>query len=155
MSGVVGTSKIAQVGFIVSNIEETKVKWAEFLGVEVPDTIGVGEYSITKTKYKGEDAPNANCKMAFFTVGDGVQLELIEPNESPSTWRDYLNEHGEGIHHLAFQVSDTKKIVLSCEQFGTPVVQTGQYGDASGQYTYLDGNKDLKCIVELLESYSS
>jgi len=33
-------------------------------------------------------------------------------------------------------------------------VQHGIYGDGSGEYNYLDA-PDLKCIVELLESYHS
>lgn len=36
MTGVVGTHLVAQVGFIVKDVEETKKKWAEFLGVDVP-----------------------------------------------------------------------------------------------------------------------
>ena len=34
MSGVVGSSTVTQVGFIVRDIYETKKKWAQFLGVE-------------------------------------------------------------------------------------------------------------------------
>ena len=41
MAGIVGTSLVAQVGFIVRDVETTKRKWAEFLGVEVPETIDV------------------------------------------------------------------------------------------------------------------
>ena len=33
MSGVVGTNLVAQVGFIVKDIEAAKEKWAQFLGV--------------------------------------------------------------------------------------------------------------------------
>ena len=33
MPGIVGTHLVAQVGFIVKDIEETKKKWAAFLGV--------------------------------------------------------------------------------------------------------------------------
>ena len=40
MSGVVGTNLVAQVGFIVKDIEAAKEKWAQFLGVEVPDSAG-------------------------------------------------------------------------------------------------------------------
>ena len=36
MSGIVGTNLLAQVGFIVKDIETTKRKWAAFLGMEVP-----------------------------------------------------------------------------------------------------------------------
>jgi catechol 2,3-dioxygenase-like lactoylglutathione lyase family enzyme len=153
MGSVVGTQLVAQVGFIVKDIETTKRKWAEFLGVEVPPTIGAGDYAVTKTTYKGQPAPEASCLMAFFDTGSGLQLELIEPNEAPSTWRDFLETHGEGVHHLAFKVEDTARAVADSEKFGAVFTQQGQYGDAGGQYTYLDATKDLKVFIELLESY--
>lgn len=152
MEGIVGTHMLAQVGFIVKDVEATKKKWAAFLGVEVPQTQLSGDYAITQTQYKGESAPEAACKMAFFDVGPGLQLELIEPNEQPSTWRSFLEEHGEGMHHVAFQVKDSKACVASAEAAGLKLVQRGLYGDGSGEYNYLDA-PELKCIVELLESY--
>ena len=153
MSGVLGTNLVAQVGFIVKDVEETKKKWAEFLGVEVPPTQPIGDYTVTGTKFQGEPAPNAYCWMAFFDVGPGLQLELIQPNDEPSTWRNFLNEKGEGIHHVAFQVKDSKSAIVNAEAVGLKLVQHGVYGDGSGEYNYLDA-PDLKCIVELLESYN-
>ncbi len=47
--------------------------------------------------------------------------------------------------------SDEK--VAACENFGMKVLQRGKYGSGTGEYTYLDATKDLKCILELLESY--
>ena len=52
MAGVVGTHLVAQVGFIVKDVEETKKKWAEFLGLEVPETQPIGDYAVTGTTYK-------------------------------------------------------------------------------------------------------
>ena len=153
MAGTVGTNLVAQVGFIVKDVEATKKKWAEFLGVEVPPTQPIGDYAITGTQYKGEPAPEAYCWMAFFDVGPGMQLELIQPNEKPSTWRQFLDEHGEGIHHVAFQIKDSKDKVANAEKYGLKLVQHGVYGDGSGEYNYLDA-PELKCIVELLESYN-
>lgn len=152
MAGVVGTNLLAQVGFIVKDVEETKKKWAAFLGVPVPETQPIGDYANTGTSYKGEPAPNAYCWMAFFDVGPGLQLELIQPNEEPSTWRDFLNEHGEGLHHVAFQIRDSKAQVANAEAAGLKLIQHGVYGDKSGEYNYLEA-PELKCIVELLESY--
>ncbi len=40
----------------------------------------------------GNTAKKANCRLALFDLTPGVQLELIEPNEEPSVWRDSLNE---------------------------------------------------------------
>jgi len=154
MAGIVGTNLVAQVGFVVKDIEAAKVKWAEFLGLPVPQTVGGGDFEITQTQYKGQPAPDAQAKLAFLDVGQNFQLELIEPNEAPSTWRESLDAHGEGVHHLAFVVKDTKSAVASCEAFGMKLEQTGQYGSGGGRYTYLSSDDQLKVIIELLENYS-
>jgi catechol 2,3-dioxygenase-like lactoylglutathione lyase family enzyme len=151
-TGVVKTNLVAQVGFIVRDIEATKAKWSEFLGLTPPPTVDGGKYEITQTRYQGQPAPEANCKMAFFDVGPGLQIELIEPNAAPSTWRAYLDEHGEGVHHLAFQVKGMKDAIASCENFGLTLQQTGEYGSGDGRYAYLDAFGPLKVLVELLES---
>ncbi len=152
MAGIVGTDLLAQVGFIVRDIETTKRKWAAFLGVDVPETQPCGDYAVTQTVYEGRPAPAADALLAFFDVGPGLQIELIQPNEAPSTWRDFLDTHGEGMHHLAFQVRDSKAQVANAEAAGLRLVQHGTYGDGNGEYNYLDAS-ELKCIVELLESY--
>ncbi|MRN52744.1 VOC family protein [Paenibacillus monticola] len=152
MSGILGTNLVAQVGLIVKDVEETKKKWAELLGVDIPETQPIGDYAVTGTEFKGEPAPNAFCWMAFFDVGPGLQLELIQPNDEPSTWRNYLEEKGEGIHHIAFQVKDSKTAIASAEVAGLKLVQRGVYGDGSGEYNYFDA-PDLKCVIEILESY--
>jgi len=154
MAGLLKTNTVTQVAIIVKNIEKTKKKWAKFLGVPVPPTVQAGDYKITQTKYKGKAAPKAMCQMAFFDVGPGMQLELIQPNGKKSTWQDFLDKKGEGIHHIAFGVKNTKKIIEACEKEGIKCVQQGKYGDGSGEYAYLDAFKDLKCIVETLESYA-
>ena len=56
------------------------------------------------------------------------------------------------MHHIAFQVRNSAKQVASAEAAGLRLVQHGIYGDGGGEYNYLEA-PDLKCIVELLESY--
>ncbi len=152
MSGVIGTNVLAQVGFIVRDIEETKKKFAKFFGVEVPDCNDAGDYEITGTEYKGDPAPYANCLMAFFDVGEKIRIELIQPNEEPSTWREFLDQHGEGVHHLAFRVKGMQKTIEACEEFGMTLVQKGEYNTGKGRYAYVDATDSLKVILELLEN---
>ena len=151
---VVGSNLVCQVGFIVKDIYATKKKWAEFLGVEEPEANLCGEYEIMQTEYMGAPAPEANSLLAFFDVGPGLQLELIQPNEASSTWRNYLNEHGEGIHHLAFNVDGMRmeQAIENCRDFGMTLEQKGEYADGSGRYAYLSAQKDLKTAIELLEN---
>ncbi|GFR39044.1 hypothetical protein PRECH8_23400 [Insulibacter thermoxylanivorax] len=57
--------------------------------------------------YNGE-VTAARAKLAFFDMGS-LQLELIEPDEHPSTWREHLDQHGEGVHHIAFQIQGVQE----------------------------------------------
>jgi len=153
MSGLLGTNLVTQVALIVKDIEVTKKKFAEFLGMDVPPTVGGGDFEVTGTTYMGQPAPRSNAKLAFFNVGQNLALELIEPNGEKSTWQDFLDEHGEGLHHIAFGVKGMDGVLAKCEASGMTVTQRGKYGDASGEYAYVDATGDLKCFVELLESY--
>ena len=154
MAGITGSTKLTQVALIVKDIDKTKKKLAEFFGVDEPPAFGGGDFAVTQTQYKGNPAPDAKCRMAFFDVGDGVQLELIEPNGVASVWQDFLDEKGEGIHHIAFGVKGMESVILSCENFGMKLVQKGNYGDGGGCYSYLEGGDGLPMLVELLENFN-
>jgi 4-hydroxyphenylpyruvate dioxygenase-like putative hemolysin len=79
-----------------------------------------------------------------------LQLELIEPDGEPSTWQEYLDTHGEGVHHIAFQVEGMSEQVALLESRGMPLVQRGEY--TGGRYAYIDAVLQLKVILELLEN---
>ena len=151
---VLGTNLVAQIGIIVKDIETTKKRFAAFLGVEPPPTVGGGEYAITQTTYMGRPAPDANVSMAFFDAGPNMQIELLQPNGVQSTWQDHLDQHGEGLHHIAFIIKDMDGKIRACENFGMKNVQRGKYGNGAGEYAYLDAFGDLKCMIELLENYA-
>ena len=149
---ILDASKYNQVGYVVHDIEKSKRDFARLFGCEAPPTwmAGAGE---ARTLYHGEPIPDARVKQAFFDLSPGVQLELLEPNEVPSTWRDWLNEHGEGVHHLAFQVEGMDGVIQALEAEGMRLLQIGNYDDGTGRYAYLDGGKDFAFVVELLESF--
>lgn len=153
MAGILETNILTQVGFIVKDIEKSKKKFAEFFGVETPNHFDGGKFEVTGTTVMGEPAPYANCLMAFFNAGPNVQIELIQPNGVKSTWQDFLDTHGEGVHHLAFNIKGMDKKIIDLERFGMKCVQRGKYGNAGGEYAYMDATADLKCILELLENY--
>jgi len=153
MAGYIDTNTLTQVAFIVKDIEKTKVKFAEFFGVEPPDHFDGGKFEVTGTTVMGIPSPEANCLMAFFNAGPNVQIELIQPNGVKSTWQDFLDEHGEGIHHIAFHIKGMDGKVKILEGHGMKCVQRGKYGNGGGEYAYMDAKDDLKCILELLENY--
>ena len=150
MSCPIEDTRLAQIGFIVKDIEKTKQEFARFFDVPVPPTLNSGEYAVTKTEYRGAPAPKAQCQMAFFYFGD-LQMELIQPGVAPSAWREQLLQHGEGLHHLAFNDKGMQVNVERCEEWGMKLIQKGEYRRGDGRYSFLDASDSLKMVVELLE----
>ncbi|WP_339278872.1 VOC family protein [Paenibacillus sp. FSL W8-1187] len=148
MSGLLGTNVITQIGILVHDIDKTSRVYADFFGMDVPPAILTDAPEIARTEFEGAPSP-ARARLAFFDMGS-LQMELIEPDEHPSTWRNYLNEHGEGVHHIAFQIAGMAEKISVLEGKGYALQQKGEY--TGGRYAYMDTAPDLKVLVELLEN---
>lgn len=147
--GILGTKIVTQIGFVVNDIEKTSQAFADFLGVEKPQWSLTDTIDKTHGEFNGQPCP-ARAKLAFFHVGETLDIELIEPDETPSVWRNVLNEKGEGVHHIAFVVNGMKEKILALEGNGMKLLQRGEY--TGGRYAYIDCVDQLKTIVELLEN---
>ena len=142
--------KVAQVAVIVKDIEKVTVAYAELFNMEVPPIVETTSPPENPTKYKGE-LSNARAKLAFFNL-DNIQIELIQPIGESSTWNDYLENTGEGLHHIAFWVKEMDDHVKLFNENDMPEVQSG--GWDGGEYSYIDATKKLGLIIELLEDYN-
>ena len=145
MAGIVGTHLVAQVGFIVKDVEAAKKKWAEFLGLEVPPTQPIGAYETTQTVYQGQPAPEAYCWMAFFDAGPGLQLELIQPTTNRPTGAAFWTSTARASTTSRSRSRTPKPVSPAPRRRASSWVQHGVYGDGSGEYNYLDA-PDLKCV---------
>ncbi len=148
----IGTDVVVQVGMIVHDIEKTAQRYAEVLGLPATGIMVTPGYEQVKTTFRGQPS-EATAKLAFFDAGQ-VQLELIQPDEKPSVWREFLESHGEGAHHVAFRVANTQRAVDHLAQYGITVSQQGLYTDHSGIYTYMDSQEMLGTTLELLENFA-
>ncbi len=149
--GYLGTDVICQIGLVVEDIKATGKAYADFFGMECPPVVASGKYEEVRTVYKGQPC-GATCKMMFFNIGQ-LQLELIEPDHTPSVWRDDLNKNGEGFHHIAFTIKDTDGKVKILSEKGFSLKQAGYYPGGTGRYSYVDARPDLKLMLELLENF--
>ncbi len=146
--GVVGSTTVAQIGIVVRDVERAAREFAEAFGIPVPEAKWTAGFESAQTQYRG--APStARAKLAFMRFGS-LDIELIEPDTEPSTWREFLDARGEGVHHIAFVIEGMKGRVRELETRGFPLVQKGEY--TGGRYAYIDTSRALKTIVELLEN---
>lgn len=139
---------MVQVGVVVRDIEKTARNFTKIFGVDMPHISLTDTRDKALTEYKGQPT-EARAKLAFIDMG-GMQLELIEPDDHPSTWKEFLDKHGEGIHHIALNVKGMKETVAYLENNGMPLVQKGEY--TGGRYAYIDSSDKLGMIIELLEN---
>jgi methylmalonyl-CoA/ethylmalonyl-CoA epimerase len=147
--GILDTHVVTQVGLLVHDIEKTAQVYADFLGVPKPRIQVTDGLEKSQAKYRGKPTA-ARARLAFFKVGDSLEIELIQPDKEPSTWREDLDHKGECVHHIAFQVKGMKEKVADLAKEGMPLVQSGEY--SGGRYAYVDAAKDLKVLIELLEN---
>jgi 4-hydroxyphenylpyruvate dioxygenase-like putative hemolysin len=146
-----GTHLVCQIGLIVQDIEKSAQAYSEIFDLPEPDVIITDPVDFAKTTYRGAST-TARAKLAFFDMGQ-VSLELIEPIGGPSTWQEFLDEKGEGVHHIAFRIKGTTQVVAYLEGKGIDVVQQGKY--TGGMYTYVDSASALGVVLELLEDFDS
>lgn len=150
MSGV-DTTRVAQVAIIVSDVDAKAKAWSTFLGMEPSKVLVTGPLETTGTEYKGEKTP-ARLKVAVFDLG-GFELELMEPIDGPSVWRDFLEEHGDGLHHIGFEATGIDDAITSIEAQGMPLVQRAEYKTAydTGRNAYFSSEAALGAMIELNE----
>jgi len=145
-----GMKTIVQVAIVTRNIEASAKRWAEVLGLPAPSITTTRPGEEVKVVYKGKPS-SGRAKLAFFRLGQ-VVLELIEPVGGDTSWRQFLDEHGEGVQHLGFQVQNLDEAIARAARMGMPVLHRGRYDRDNGDYVYVDSEKALGVTIEFLHS---
>jgi len=84
------------------------MKKIEHIGIAVKDfskANGLYYQLLGEEPYKTEVVESEQVSTSFFKVGD-TKIELLEALSEDSPIGKYLDTRGEGIHHIAFEVSD-------------------------------------------------
>lgn len=148
--GLLPNRIVTQVAIVTDDIEAASAHWAALLGVETPVARWTDGRDKAHTLYRGEPS-EGRARLAFFELGSQVRLELIQPDEHPSTWREFLDANGPGLHHIAFNLKGMDTVLARLDAADIHLVQKGDY--TGGRYAYVDGSGPLGCILELLENY--
>ena len=139
---------MVQVGIVVRDCEATAAHYADLLGVAKPAVCILANEPISNTHYRGIPS-TAYAKGAFLDLGPQVQLEIIEPVGAPSTWQEFLDTNGPGVHHIAFKTASLKDTTVMLEKKGMPLVQRGEW--TGGRYGYFESVPQLGVILEILQ----
>ena len=107
---------IEHIGIAVKNIEEAKKYYEGVLNLKC---------------YAVEEIKEQKVKTAFFKVGQ-TKIELLEPTSEDSPVAKFIKKRGEGIHHIAFEVDDTKESLNHAKEKGIRLIDEEPRRGAEG-----------------------
>ena len=135
-------TEIAQVGVVVKNLEKT---------IEYLTSLGLGPFKISTVTHP---AATVHGKKEFYQVRlaksqqGPVELELIEYQKWKTIHKEFLDEKGEGLHHIKFTVKDINTTVDKFARSGIEALQQDR-GVTGGGMAYLDTAKIGGLIIEV------
>ena len=91
--------EIVHACVVVRNVDTTARNLAEKFSIG-PWDVHIKSYPPSQAIFRGEPT-GCTFKFAYAKVGP-ITLELVEPISGRSSYHEFLEKHGEGLHHLGF-----------------------------------------------------
>ncbi len=130
------------------------VKYIDHVGLAVKDIqaalklfqdlFGAPESEIT-------DLPDQGARATLVQVGQ-TRLELLEPLSENTPVGRFIEKRGEGMHHLAFNVSDLPGKLRALEAEGVRLVDKEPREGLSGSIAFIHPHSVFGVLTELVET---
>ena len=141
-------AKLSQYALVVESLQQVSDYWMR-LGFPAMD---VTHPALTELRYHGKPG-EFDQKLGWHRHGT-VTWEWIEALKGPTVYWDFLKTHGEGFHHIGFDVPDIDAAAKAWDAVGVKIVQSGAWGEkgkpGSGRFAYADTAPFGGVTVELL-----
>ena len=134
-----------QIGFIVRDVEKAAKVWETLFGI---GPFQILQRAPEETIYKGKKEV-FQIKNALARIGP-IQLELVEVIQGNCCQKDFLEETGGGLHHLAVFVDDLDEALKTMKELGIEVLQIGTAA-GSIRFAYLDTKAQLGFVLEFMQ----
>lgn len=133
-------NKIEHIGIAVKDLEASNLLFQKILGV---------------ASYKQEAVLSEGVKTSFFEIGPN-KIELLEATTQESPIAKFLEKKGEGIHHIAFEVTDIFAEIkrLQLEGF-TLINDTPKKGADNKLVVFLHPKETNGVLIELCQEIDS
>ena len=120
--------------------------------------LGIGPWNIVRMEppvlkeviMRGK--PVEASMLAGVAQNGSIQLELIQPLEGPSIWKEFLEEKGEGLHHVQSLVKDPRSVLAEFKKMGVEVIMSGKIGD--NIFYYMNTEPLLGMTLEIIDNGS-
>lgn len=144
--------EINQLGFVVTDMDAAMQKYGELYMVEQWYRPVTGEQDVIC--YHGKEISDEGMDLIVGYYGD-MEIELIQPANEPNVYSAYIDQYGEGFHHICYHVKDLDAALDYYQALGFEVVQNGSLVSnlSSTNYAYIARPEEgLTRILELSET---
>lgn len=145
--------RITQVAVVVRDIRKAMESYYRMLGWEPWSVYDYKPPLLHDTMVRGRPTP---YRMIGAEVHcDPIDFELLQPVEGPSIYKEFLDQHGEGLHHVSV-VSTKHDVHAALNDFknhGVDILMSGRIGPDI-EYYYMDTEPTLKMIAETVSGHA-
>ncbi len=128
--------KIEHIGIAVKNLQEANAMYAKLLG---------------KPPYKTERVESEGVETSFFQMGES-KIELLEGTHPESPIAKYIGKRGEGIHHIAYAVTDIKAELQRLKAEGFELINEEPKAGADNKWVaFLHPKSTHGVLIELCQ----
>jgi methylmalonyl-CoA/ethylmalonyl-CoA epimerase len=138
-----GLGAIDQISFAVADVDEAVPRYTAMFGGPFA-VVNVPPMEIT---YRGRLSA-CELKLGFGRTG-AIEVELVEVVSGDSPAHEFLESHGEGLHHVRFPVADIAATRREMEADGFEVTFSGDSGDVA--FAYLEAPLLNGMTIELIQ----
>ena len=142
--------RIAQICVVVEDLDKALKTYHELLGW-APWHIYDYEPPLVHSRHLHGKEEAFTMIGAECEVQPGLWFELIQPLEGPSIYKEHLEKHGEGLHHLAISMPSVEASEAFQKKYrgmGCEVSMGAKMADQV-DFCYVDATP-LKFVVELV-----
>jgi hypothetical protein len=139
---------VSQIAVVCRDLQKTMEQYTKLLGWAPWNVYRHEPPRLHHTELHGE--PTEYTMLGAETQAGGIGFELLQPLEGRSLYTEWLEEHGEGLHHVAVMLHDADESASLKSRFaeiGASVLMGGRIGETI-EYFYLDTEPSLKIILE-------
>jgi len=144
--------EIKQLGIVVDDVKKVAQNYWELMGIGPWYLVDFAPPHLADYRLHNiaVDETQVHVKAGLAQFG-GIQLELLQPVQGPSTYMEFLRTRGQGIHHVSFdRIDDHDTVISGFESMGIEIESSGLLGGAI-TFTYLATQKDLGTVFEAVK----
>ena len=127
--------RIDHVAVAVKNVDEAVANFEKLFGLKPA---------------KIEEVPDQGVKAALIHIGD-TELEFIEPVNPESGVAKFLENKGEGIHHICLEVDDTDAELQRLEADGAKLIDKQGRKGLAGRIGFIHPKSVNGILMELAQ----